>query len=454
MSNEQAQRAQEADSGPAQDVRVSTPRRAARSDHRAVSRFEEELPGSHTELSSEEAIQRLQAGLPVERVFIRRLHLTGSFPKGLLIRDAYIKELSITEAHFEQNVSLQACSLHRVYAEDARFDQSVSFKRSRVNLFYMLRGELHKGLNCESIKAGSKFLIAESNFKGRVRFWEALFEDWASFEQCAFEERFDFRSAECRAGVSLNRSHFKGAALFRGAHIALKLEANEARFDGLIDLSKAKLHDFVYLEDIEQGPDQRWAFWNTVSERILVRPDQLEGRLESEEAGDYSKAMREYGVLKRSYEHEHLYSYDDWAFYRFKVNERRSRGASWSRPWTKLWELMDYLLLDWGCGYGTDPLRAVRAALVMVLFFACIYTLEFDKVHAVDKLPFSQLPADALLNRFAVSLFLSVSAFTSGFGDLRESVMDWLNIPLVIEALLGTLLWGLFIVAFGRKVVR
>jgi hypothetical protein len=210
----------------------------------------------------------------------------------------------------------------------------------------------------------------------------------------------------------------------------------------------------VYLEDIEQGPDQRWAFWNTVSERILVRPDQLEGRLESEEAGDYSKAMREYGVLKRSYEHEHLYSYDDWAFYRFKVNERRSRGASWSRPWTKLWELMDYLLLDWGCGYGTDPLRAVRAALVMVLFFACIYTLEFDKVHAVDKLPFSQLPADALLNRFAVSLFLSVSAFTSGFGDLRESVMDWLNIPLVVEALLGTLLWGLFIVAFGRKVVR
>jgi hypothetical protein len=115
---------------------------------------------------------------------------------------------------------------------------------------------------------------------------------------------------------------------------------------------------------------------------------------------------------------------------------------------------MDYLLLDWGCGYGTDPLRAVRAALVMVFFFAMIYTIGFDKVHPVDKLPFSELPADSLLNRFTVCLFLSVSAFTSGFGDLRESVMDWLNVPLVIEALLGTLLWGLFIVAFGRKVVR
>ena len=100
------------------------------------------------------------------------------------------------------------------------------------------------------------------------------------------------------------------------------------------------------------------------------------------------------------------------------------------------------------------PARAVRAALVMVFSFAIIYTVGFDKVYPVEKLPFSALPADALLNRFAVSLFLSVSAFTSGFGDLRESVMDWLNIPLVIEALLGTLLWGLFIVAFGRKVVR
>lgn len=435
-------------------IRQSRTRQELQFDRRLMSRFEEEVPSSHQEMSAEEVIERLQAGQLVEQVFIRRLDLTGEFSKGFMLRDVYIKELSMVDVSCLQNVSIQGSKIHRVYIERGRFEESLSFKRSRVNLFYMTDSELLKGLNCESIKVGSKFLITETRCVGRVRFWEALFEDWASLEGNMFEDRFDFRSAECRSGLTLNRSQFKGNALFRGAHVALKLEANEAHFDGLIDLSKAKLHDFVYLEDIEQGPEQRWAFWNTVSERILVRPDQIEGRLESEEKGDYRRAMREYGVLKRSYEHEHLYSYDDWAFYRFKVNERRCRDSSWRKPWTKLWELMDYLLLDWGCGYGTDPLRAVRAALVMVFFFAVIYTLGFDKVHAVDKLPFSDLPAEALLNRFAVSLFLSVSAFTSGFGDLRESVMDWLNIPLVIEALLGTLLWGLFIVAFGRKVVR
>jgi hypothetical protein len=29
-----------------------------------------------------------------------------------------------------------------------------------------------------------------------------------------------------------------------------------------------------------------------------------------------------------------------------------------------------------------------------------------------------------------------------------------MNVPLIVEALLGTILWGLFIVAFSRKVIR
>lgn len=417
-------------------------------------RFHDEVPSGYPTLPEEEALERLRAGRPVEHAYIDRLTLTGEFPKGVLLRDVYIKSLALTEVRFSQSITLQACHVHRLFAEDCVVQESFVLKRTELTISYMRCCELLKGLNCESLKVRSKFLMSKCVVKGRLRFWEALFDDWVQFEDCTFEERFDFRSAECAAGLSALRSRFLGPALFRGAHVALKLELNGSRFEDLVDLSKAKLHDFVYLDDIEQGERQRWAFWNTVSERILVRPEQVEGRLLSEEQGDYAKAMREYGVLKRSYEHEHLYSYDDWAFYRFKVNERRARGASWSRPWTKLVEIFDWILLDWGCGYGTDPLKAVRAALVMVLFFAVIYTLGFHKVYPIEQPPFSYLPKDALLNQFGVSLFLSVAAFTSGFGDLRESVMDWMNVPLMIEALLGTLLWGLFIVAFGRKVVR
>jgi len=416
-------------------------------------RFHDEVPSGYPTLSEEETLERLRAGRPVEHAYIDRLNISEELPKGVLLRDVYIRSLSLVGARF-QNLTLQACHVHRLFGEGCEVQGSLVFKRTELTLSYLRDCVLHKGFNCESLKVRSKFLMSKCVVKGRLRFWEALFDDWVQFEDCVFEERFDFRSAECAAGLSAHRSRFAGPALFRGAHVALKLELNDSRFEDLLDLSKAKLHDFVYLDSIEQGPAQRWAFWNTVSERILVRPEQVEGRLLSEEQGDYAKAMREYGVLKRSYEHEHLYTYDDWAFYRFKVNERRARGAAWSRPWTKLVELFDWILLDWGCGYGTDPLKAVRAAVVMVFFFAVVYTLGHHKLHPVDTLPFSALPRDALLNQFGVSLFLSVAAFTSGFGDLRGAAMDWMNVPLMLEALLGTLLWGLFIVAFGRKVVR
>jgi hypothetical protein len=49
----------------------------------------------------------------------------------------------------------------------------------------------------------------------------------------------------------------------------------------------------------------------------------------------------------------------------------------------------------------------------------------------------------------------TVSVFTSGFGgDQFNTAHGWVLIPLNIEALAGTLLWGLFVVAFSRKVIR
>ena len=53
-----------------------------------------------------------------------------------------------------------------------------------------------------------------------------------------------------------------------------------------------------------------------------------------------------------------------------------------------------------------------------------------------------------------VGLLTSVSVFTSGFGTVRDAAQGWMNLPLIVESLLGTFLWGLFIVAFSRKVIR
>ena len=56
--------------------------------------------------------------------------------------------------------------------------------------------------------------------------------------------------------------------------------------------------------------------------------------------------------------------------------------------------------------------------------------------------------------RVVVGLFKSVAVFTSGLSSVGDMAKDWMNLPLIVESLLGTLLWGLFIVAFSRKVIR
>lgn len=72
----------------------------------------------------------------------------------------------------------------------------------------------------------------------------------------------------------------------------------------------------------------------------------------------------------------------------------------------------------------------------------------------VEKRPFEAVSLTHLLNRVMIGLLTSVSVFTSGFGSLRDAARGWMNVPLIAESLLGTLLWGLFIVAFSRKVIR
>jgi hypothetical protein len=187
---------------------------------------------------------------------------------------------------------------------------------------------------------------------------------------------------------------------------------------------------------------------------VLIRPDQLADRIASEQAGDYITAMQEYGLLKRNFESLHRYEEEDWAFYRFKVNQRRSHNRSWLRPWSKLGQAASWLLVDHGCGYGTDPRRAVRAAVLIVLAFALIYAAGITRLDVAVP-PLADQPISSLANRTLFGMITSVAVFTSGLSaDTLSRAHGWLFAPLLGEAVLGTLLWGLFIVAFSRKVIR
>ncbi len=405
-------------------------------------------------LSAAEAVERLRRGEPLRNVRVDRLKFRGEFPKPVRLDRVVLVQPSLDRARFLDEVEMRSCTIDRLRtAGRTSFAKGWDLRGSTL-VHPLIRSVTVGGVwRCANIRARGRTLVVDSRFEAGVGFWEARFDGWVEFCDVQFAEGADFRSLHAEQGFVLTNCRFDKEFLFRGSTVCKKWEADRSRFDGLLDLSKAKLHDFVYLESIEQGPEQRFAFHNTVAERLLIRTDQLEGRLVSERAGDHAEAMAEYGLLKRIFGGLHRYDEEDWAFYRFKVNQRRARAHSWRRPWTKLARFFDWLLLDRGCGYGTNPLRAVVAALVMILVFAMFYMIGVNSLH-VDHAPFDSA-LDSVPNRILIGLTTSVAAFTSGFGDLRDVARGGvMNVLLIVESLFGTLLWGLFIVAFSRKVIR
>jgi len=413
----------------------------------------EDTTPSKSEMTAEAALAILREGKPVENARIKGLKFRGAFDKPVRFRNCTLVRASFDKASFAEDVSFIGCALDRVaFNRDAVFEKSFDISHSVLNKMNFSRVTIRGEFNATRAEFKGKVGFTNCAFEKNVLFWEAKIHCWSDFKNCAFKGEADFRSLHAAEGFVLTKCTFHENFLFRGSNVEKKFQADGCRFEKLLDLSKAKLHDCCYLEGIIAGPGQRFAFLNAIAKLILVKPDQVEGRLASEECGDFATAMQEYGLLKKCYQEQHRFDQEDWAFYRFKVNHRRAKGWTWGRPWTLWRHFGDWLFLDIGCGYGTNPLRAVRMALIIILAFAVLYGVNVESFYT-EKMPFPGEKTDPE-NRVMIGLITSVSVFTSGMGGIRELAQGWMNVPVMVESIMGTLLFGLFIVAFSRKVIR
>ncbi|MCE9567219.1 MAG: pentapeptide repeat-containing protein [Planctomycetes bacterium] len=412
-------------------------------------------PGdTRPEMPASDVYELIKAGKPVENVRVRRLKLKGEFPATVTFKNCVLSQMEVGAATFRGDLTFVGCSLDRpIFGKPVTVEGHLGFNACTVSKsrFFQLTVVGKAFFNGAEFRGKAYF--EKCVFRQKVSWWEAKLECWGEFKSCEFYQDADFRSVHCDQGLIFTGCTFADDFLLRGATVHKKFQADGCRFEKLFDMSKAKLHDFVYLEGIEQGPEMKFAFANAVAERLLVRPEQVEGRLASELSGQHEQAMHEYGLLKKCCQGQHRFNDEDWAFYRFKVNQRLATKASWNRPWTKVRRFCDWLFLDIGCGYGTNPARAVRMAVVIILGFATLYGAGVEQFHA-EKLPFPDDEVTDTSNRVMIGLITSVSVFTSGMGGIREIAKGWMNVPVMVESVLGTLLFGLFIVAFSRKVIR
>jgi hypothetical protein len=411
--------------------------------------------GDGGEMAAETVVERLRLGQPVQNARIGRLALTGEFPLPVVLDHVSIQRLSVSGATFAQGLAIRHSEVRRGHVGgQLKVGLDLDLRGTRVGRLDLGEAEIGRDLRLDGVIAEQMVRINRCAVAGVVRFWQGRFQDWVECNGCRVGGKADLRSFHAAEGMIFRECHFAGEFLLRGSTVTKKLEFSGCRMEGLTDFSKAKLHDVVYLDGIEPGPGQSFAFENALFTRLLVEPDKLKGRLASENHGHHRAAMMEYGLLKQNYQHLNRYEDEDWAFYRFKVNQRKARPTSWWKPWTKVARFLDYWLLDAGCGYGAKPFRAVTTAFVLMALFAGIYAGGIDRLD-VPRAPWPDLPVTHPVNRALFGAMTSVSVFTAGFsGEHLRAAEGWILVPLAVEALAGTLLWGLFIVAFSRKVIR
>ena len=185
---------------------------------------------------------------------------------------------------------------------------------------------------------------------------------------------------------------------------------------------------------------------------MIVDRETLKDHLLSEKENNYMETADEYAIIRTNFERINRYDDEDWAYLKQKQNQRRCLYKNSKNPWKKIRELSEWLVLDLGCGYGTDPFRAIRSSLIVVCLFAILYFFTLQGI-----LPPDQYATVSSLNpvfKAAAAFNISLIVFTSGYADIKVVPEHWAGLFFPIEFMFGIVLIGLFVVSFSRKVIR
>ena len=159
------------------------------------------------------------------------------------------------------------------------------------------------------------------------------------------------------------------------------------------------------------------------------------------EANLWTGAEESYCNAKMAYTEAGAYEDAGSMYYQEMVMKRmRMKKRSWKRSVSYSYDLL--------CGYGEKPKNIVICWLVLIVFFALIYLFPTGLAYS-GTLKVSQ----SFLARAFHSLYFSVSIFaTLGYSNFEPK--SYMRPFIMIEALLGIFMIVLFVLVFGRKMMR
>lgn len=413
-----------------------------------------------TPISSADLRQKILAGHPINHVQCNELNLANqTIDQPVRITKANLSKLCFAKTVFLQKVHFKYCLIEGIDLARAKFKSDLVFESCEFRgATAMNHFGVEGALRMRDCTINSKFAMRSAGVGQTFDAWDTTFNEWVDFTNIIFNGTADFRSADFDAGLVFTGCKFKGDALFRGASVAKKFAMQKGTvIEGCLDLQKAKLRDYSYLDDVQFGADACVSVWNCMPQALLLKWQQVDGRLQALKGNkpDHAKAAEEIGVLKNNYQRLNWLDDEDSAYYHFKREQRLARKGH-RGIFGEIGRGMEWLIFDVACKYGTSPMRVLGTAAILIFAFAVIYAIAMFTTPSNAEQPLQTYtivgakPVDFVLT----ALVDSTSAFVSGFDAVDKNADGWVVLFLTLEGLLGMLVLGLFIVTFSRKVIR
>ena len=304
--------------------------------------------------------------------------------------------------------------------------------------------------------------FSEATFKKKAYFSEATFEESADFNEVIFKGDADFNEVIFKGDADFKVKSFVECVIFEkvrvlpGKKLNLKVENNKVN----VYFERAYLED-VYL-DISLVTGVLIDFNDALLRNTKIKKDQIKNHILQEKKKEFFEAQQIYLLLKNNFHSIGKYNDESWAFKKEKDMERKS-DFHFKTLYKWLWSCF----LNAIYGYGEKPERVFLSAILIILFFTCIFMNYGITSPPLDNLPkynilkelsmgilygdllkkFISIPWEQLKN----CIYFSTVTFTTlGLGDFTP-VESWGRIFVGLEAFIGAFMMALFVYTFARR---
>jgi hypothetical protein len=312
-------------------------------------------------------------------------------------------------SNFTKDAMFKGDDFRRALFKGSTFGSDAQFEGSFFSRANFQDAKFLKDSNFNYARFGRNALFDGANYLGDAYFWGTSFSEGATFQDAMFNRNADFSGSE-----------FNGDANFRNARFINPIYIRNANFSAITRFDEAQFDRDAFFDGTN---------FNTLNlkqakyERLYLRLENIKNLVCDDTA---------YLLLIKNFNNLGFFDDANECYYQY-------RKANLPKVWS-LYKPLDAAALIL-YGYGVKPMYPIIWAIVLIGIFGFFYRIQNPSIALKDSLRFS---AEILIS--GSRPFMSLPMDLSKSGNNKKAVL--------LERVLGTLLFALFIFALGRTIIR